>query len=72
VISVPLQGLETTVEESSGSIGRELENAVARSNSSFREAAEGRRVAVSPVEATRAAATVKGMPRSYLNIALRA
>ncbi len=62
MISMPLQGLETTVEESSGSIDRELKNAVARSNSSFREAAEGRRIAVSPMEATRAAATVKGRP----------
>ena len=71
MISVALQGLETTMEESSGSVDRELQNAVARSNSSFREAAEGRRVAVSPVEATRAAATVKGRPRSYLHIAFR-
>ena len=72
MISVAVQGLETTVEESSGSIDRELQNAVARSNRSFREAAEGRRTAVSPVEATRASASVKGKPRSYLHIALTA
>ena len=58
-----LQGLETTVEESSGSMDRELTEAVARSNNSFREAAEGRRASVSPMDAMGAAATVKGAIR---------
>ena len=55
-------GLETTVEESSASMTRELERAVARSNRSFREAAEGHMSGVSPEEASSAAATVKGAP----------
>ena len=57
-----LQGLETTVEESSGSIDRELKEAVAKSNNSFRGAAEGRRSVVTPIEATGAAPTIRGEP----------
>ncbi len=37
MITVALQGLETTAEESGGSIDRELLNAVARSNGSSDE-----------------------------------
>ena len=54
------QTLETTVEESSGSIDRELREAVDKSNNSFRGAAEGRRAVVSPVDALGAAPTVRG------------
>lgn len=56
----PLQALETTVEESDASITRELERAVSNSNRSFKEAAEGRRTAVSPAAANAAAATING------------
>jgi hypothetical protein len=42
----PSQGLETTVEESTASITRELERAVSSSNRSFKEAAEGRCTAI--------------------------
>ena len=48
------------MEESSGSIDRELREAVDRSDRSFRGAAEGRRAVVSPVDAMSAAQTVKG------------
>lgn len=58
-MAVP-QGLETTVEESSGSIDKELREAVAKSNNSFRGAAEGRRAVVSPADALGAASTVRG------------
>ena len=54
------QGLETTVEESSASMSKEFERAVARSNSSFREATENRGETVSPDAASSAAASVRG------------
>ena len=53
------QGLETTVE-SSASMSKEFERAVARSNSSFREATENRGETVSPDAASSAAASVRG------------
>lgn len=37
MIGVPLQGLETTVEESSGSIDKKLQESVVRINRSFDE-----------------------------------
>ena len=55
-----VQGLETTVEESSASMSKEFERAVARSNSSFREATENREDTVSPDAAGSAAASVRG------------
>ena len=55
-----VQGLETTVEESSASMTKELERAVARSNSSFRQATEGREDTLSPDVASSAAASVRG------------
>ncbi|CAK0785070.1 hypothetical protein CVIRNUC_008276 [Coccomyxa viridis] len=57
-------GLETTVEESSASMSKEFERAVARSNSSFREATENRGETVSPDAASSAAASVRGEARA--------
>lgn len=55
-----VQGLETTVEESSASMSQELERAVMRSNCSFKEAAEGRDDTLSPDDASSAVASVRG------------